>query len=684
MPIATSTKQNSIISENERYSNMKRLCLILLVIFANISVSYSQTSDASRIARTAFLQGDYAEAVNWYKSAINLTDNPQEKANLNQSLLLAQSCAANLKHANILFSRGEYLSAKSAYQKLLSANPSDVYVKQRISRCSQKLRDASDKQRRDAKYKAALQKGDAESIKAFLKLYPNDDARNLLTFMLLDGDQIADSLMNVALSRRQDTWSDEDLIKVFESLFVQSSVSAGDAFFEVGNRGAAKLYYQMAAAYGNAESLYKLALCYDDISKQEPRNLLAISAAGNCSAASEELDKLASRYPKLKYDKKVAKRMYDNLRMCRTNVGSALYVYENIGNYSIDKSIIECYIESNDRIIRELDGMIHGDQLLYQLGLALYKLHKDPMPAMRASAKKGNIAAIKWIADKSKDAEYLRCYKVSQIQGAKYKAYIKYLKGQTMTTDDWFEMNLSYSMSLNKNEELLSLVKSNALTDKYFFKSVKKLLTDNEYWDADIVNELLTFNYTIVPRRVAKLRKILSKVKTRQGMYNKQASPVYRLAEIGCYDNLHVYRQQIAKEALWTSTKDSAVSVKPSYSRTTTTSTPVYYTVGQELEDGYVFFVDSSGQHGKIVSKSISSITPKQAATYIRGANWRFATSRELYTIYKVLNYPLGTYFAKDGQNINNYNAVTFNKKQCYSVNVNWQYTYKLLLVRTF
>lgn len=663
---------------------MKRLCLILLVIFANMSVSYSQTSDASRIARTAFLQGDYAEAVNWYKSAINLTDNPQEKTLLNQSLLLAQSCAANLKHANILFSRGEYLSAKSAYQKLLNANPSDVYAKQRISLCGQKWREASDRHRRDAKYKATLQKGDAESIKEFLKLYPNDDARNLLTFMLLDGDQIADSLMNVALSRKQDTWSDEDLIKEFESLFVQSSVSAGDAFFEVGNRDLAKLYYQMAASYGNAESLYKLALCYDDISKPEPRNLLAISAAGNCSAASKELDKLTSQYPKLKYDKKVAKRLYDNLSLCRTNIKSALYVYENIDNYAIDKSIIEYHIECKDGIILELNGMIYGDQLLYQLGLALYKLHKDPMPAMRASAKMGNIAAIKWIADKSKDAEYLRCYKISQIQGAKYRAYIKYLKGQTMTPDDWFEMNLSYGMSLNKNEELLSLVKSNALTDKYFFKSLKKLLADNECWDAEIVNELLAFNYTIASGRVAKLRKILSKVKTRRGMYNKQSSPVYRLAKIGCYDNLHEYRPQITKETLWTGTKDSAVSVKPSYSRTTTTSMHVNYSVGQELEDGYVFFVDSSGQHGKIVSKSISSITPKQAATYRSGANWRFATSRELYTIYNVLNYPVGTYFAKDGQNINNYNAVTFNKKQCYSVSVNWQYTYKLLLVRTF
>lgn len=153
-------------------------------------------------------------------------------------------------------------------------------------------------------------------------------------------------------------------------------------------------------------------------------------------------------------------------------------------------------------------------------------------------------------------------------------------------------------------------------------------------WDADIIKELLGFNYTIKQNRIAKLRKMLSKAKKRSNMYDKRKVPAYRLAKMGCYDNLHDYSQQIKKEFLWasqattpvgktysatTATDESDVYGSSSYSgggsAKNATTTPIYK-VGQELADGYVFYVDATGQHGKIVSKTVRSNTPGKVATF--------------------------------------------------------------------
>lgn len=686
---------------------MKRLGIFFIIIIANIFNVYSQTSDASKIARTAFQHGDYAEAVNWYKSAISLTDNSAEKASLNQSLSQAQSCAYNLSQANSLYSQGNYTRAKSLYQKLLTLNPSDPYAKQRISWCNQRIREAANRQKRNDALKAALQKGDAESIKAFLESYPNDEEKELLTFIMLDGEQTSDYLMKIVRSHHQESLSSQELIKELEHLFVQKCIAAGDAFHNAENNIAARQYYNAAILYGDCSALYKKAQCYDDMSSPQSKNLLAIAAEGESDEAREQLTKIIGTNSTLVYNKYVAKHLYDNLQNCQKDLKSMLFVYVNADLYDIDKSTIAALFPENDReSIEMLNTLKLGDLYLYQYGEILSEMNKKPLEIMLAAAEKGNTAAIKWIVDNTNDEEFKVCYSYSQLRLTDYneytkrRAYIKYLRGADMTPDEWKDMYFLASKS--NNEELLSLVKANTITDKYFYKWLKDLLAKEIYWDEDIIKELLTFNYTIEPKRRSKVKKILSKLKTRSGLYTKESAVEYRLAMLGTYDNLHGYTPQIKhEEKLWwasptatstgakrsstaTTTKSSSGKYKSSGGSTGTVATAPTYKVGQELDDGYVFYVDATGRHGKIVSKKVYSISPKNAATFKCGPDWRFASSGELYRIYKTKLFPIGNYFGTDGQNITDYVVVVFNKKSAYNSRVNWQYGYSLLLVKTF
>lgn len=537
---------------------MKHILTIITAVFLIVGNTYAQNRNLEA-ARIEFRKGNYQDAVGLYNGAIATVSNQKDKDNIIQEREKSSRCWRLLDEAERYFTVKNYDFAIKFYTQVCSINAYDDYAKKQIRKCRQIMQSIAHTKNRDDKYIKALQKGDAESIKAFLKLYPNDKETGLLTFIISDTQHIIDSLTNIAKTRQSNSASQNDLNKEFNILLIQNCIAAGDAFYGAENIQSAQDYYDIAASYGNAEAIYKKALCYENSSEQY-RNLIGLAAAGKYPAAERELQILIHNSPSLKYDGIVAKRMYEHLTTYTSDVKSAMYIYENLECIPIDALNISYYIGTNKRVLQHLQNRINEDNLLYQAGIILLKIQQDPTSVMQAAASKGNINAIKWLADKYNDAEYKRCYEYF-LKKDDFTAYIKYLKGNTITSKDWHSIYTSrYKASLDRHEILLALVKSNAFADKYFFKILKNHLSlySKSYWDTDVIKDIRTTAYAINSKRAPKILKLISKLKVKSDLYDIKNTPMYKLANMGCYDNQHEYVQPIIKEYIWSKTLSSA------------------------------------------------------------------------------------------------------------------------------
>ena len=531
---------------------MKHLFVISIAFFLLLGDIFAQNKNMEA-ARLEFRKGNYQDAVGLYNGAIATASNQKEKEDLTKEREKASKCWQLRDEADRFFSIKSYDYAIKIYTQLHSLNAYDNYAKNQINKC----RDAKLKiayAHRDNDYKKALQRGDIESIKAFLKSYPNDKEKNMLTFIISDRQHIEDSLMTLAKSRYS---AKKDIEKDFEGMIVQNYVATGDAFYKVGNLTTARKYYAVASSYGDAEAIYKKAKC-DGESSASFKNLIAIAAAGGYTPAEKDLQQLIQQSPDYVFNKNVAKRMYGNVHTYKTSASAALHIYLNKEVYCIEDLDVEQYILNNNGALRELQYKYLNDNILYQAGLVWEECNKDPTLIMQASAAKGNIAAIKWLADKG-DAEYKICYEYSQNKENNCASYIGYLKGDSMTPADWYNIYSSRNqLPIDRHEALIALANSNAFTDKVYFKELKELLSHYRSWDNHILSELRS---TLKAQKTSRATKTLKKISKLNGVthiYDIQKSPMYNLAKKGCYDEQHDYVQSVKKEYIWRKTSSSA------------------------------------------------------------------------------------------------------------------------------
>lgn len=516
---------------------MKKLISILALIVATIANLQAQEVPA----KAAFVAGDYTAAIKLYQAAIATASSSTQEASLSQAMKNAQVCLDLLQRANNAYNRGEYSKAKSLYQKILNYNSSDKYAEQRVSSCSKQILIAANKRKQQSDCQKALKDGRVDALKTYITSYPNSEQSKLFEYILYKNDSLPNEKE------------------------IATYIKIGDLFSVAKNKSSAQLWYDKAASLGNAEALYKKALTYDDLTSQQVRSLLALSYAGGYK---EALDKL-NEYPKDKwhYDESAAKQLYNNLCKYKTDLYAIVYVYENKEYYNLNKLNLDYYIRYHP-FLKDVKGVSYNNNLIYQFAKILEGIKVNPKMVMEVAAMKGNVDAVEWLFNNSVSLTaserlaykcYLDTYN-SNDQADYYEAYVKYLKDQDMTLEDWG--NMGQLSIIDRHELLLSRSFDTRYTsDKYCFKSIKLLINryNSQPWDSNVISEMKRLSYKYVPKRAKKIVKILSKLSLKEGVYNKTASPTYNFVKLGYCNNRHKYTQQVTKEKLW---GDSATTAR--------------------------------------------------------------------------------------------------------------------------
>ena len=104
-----------------------------------------------------------------------------------------------------------------------------------------------------------------------------------------------------------------------------------------------------------------------------------------------------------------------------------------------------------------------------------------------------------------------------------------------------------------------------------------------------------------------------------------------------------------------------------------------------------MFWVNSEGTHGLIVSKQYVRCKPKDRYNSItRSAKykWRIPKTNELFIVYEKLKdkYPVAGFLAQNSKSSSSLSlkCVNFGKKHAYMAEINESYTYHLLTVAEF
>ena len=626
---------------------MKRLILIAVLLFSAVTFSYAQESAAKR----AFTAGDYSAAVELYQAAIATAGT---NSALSSGLDSAKKCSSLKKKADAAYSSGSYKTAQQNYQAILKLNPSDSYVRGRISKCTQ-LQAAAEAKAAEAKkfqseLEAALYVGTPEALKAFVAKYPEDERSQLL----LDYCRILEN-KNKLLTQTD--------VAVCRSMGKLQKCPASDAALD------------MAISYCDLESMYlkATAVLSDTKSKVDSRakmmDLLAMASIGGYEQAKTALEEYkkknlgTARFYPLEY--------FTALRDCESNENQAAFVLANLKNYpvtdktalrlraymtlSFEKANLSCIFESN------------------LLAAQAVPDSKDPLKEklLRAAARKGNLDAdlelSKLPSCSLSEKEMLKkIYNGDQALGLTeqgFSEYVKYLKNDIFEIDplqlrSWLQRRKPY---LNRNpfgfdtETLFrhdylyaAILAFKKYPDQSNYNQVVLILDSykNDAWDKDMVNEYLVL-VSGTDKYSDKLKKKLKalRISSASGYYRRYFNDMYSYANLGYFDNMHKSSSVTSSQ---NQSRTSSVTSSQNQSRTYESySYSDTYKVGDVIADALVFSVANNGKKGKMVRKKVFAADSFVCMTnqfqeinehseskygYVK---WRVATVDEYYTLFK-------------------------------------------------
>lgn len=638
---------------------MKRILVVTLFFLYSFSNIFAQEGPA----KAAFAAGDYSAAVQLYQVALSTT-NEDNQASISKAIEKAKKCINLLKQGDAEYLDRKFESAKSTYLSVLKYNPDDKYAKSRVNLCDNQIIAAANKLKEDAELKEALKDGQMSSLQAFVDKYPQNSKSQLLSAIIKNYD--------LSLDKKK----------------TSDYILWGDLYFEAGNRISAQLWYDRACTFGSTEALYKKALTYDDITAIEPLSLLVLSSVEGYEPAK---DKLIAIKGDNKYDTEVAKRLYKHLCNYRSSLESYVYLYENRGYYPIDRLELADVAKEHYRNLTTINKMKDDDNLIYHFATIIEKVNMEPKQLYQLAASKGNIDAVRWIYNQEKNslnAEGRRAYEnfLEDFNNEMYKSYLKYLKGDEMSSRDWSRVGI---YDYDKHEELLS--RSFSMNYNYEVKSFKKFIKryNDTPWDKDVVDYIKQKVAYYSPEYSKRILKIISKLNTSENQYDIAGNPTYKMVKAGYTENPHAYIKSVSRELqLWTHFRSSSAktSTKPSTnsSKVTTSYSPsnVNLVVGQYYEHlgGIVFYLDGTNRHGKVMSikHTTQAMDKNSAVRWMNsncGAGWRFPSVDELYILQQKQSVINRTYcqINRNKVIIDNYNIHWTDAGYCLSIGNAWR-----------
>ena len=606
---------------------MKRFLLIAVLLFSAVTFSYAQESAAKR----AFTAGDYSAAVELYQAAIATAGT---NSALSSGLDTAKKCASLKKKADAAYSSGSYKTAQQNYQAILKLNPSDSYVRGRISKCTQ-LQAAAEAKAAEAKksqseLEAALSVGTPEALKAFVAKNPEDERSQLF----LDYCRI--------LENKNRLLTQTDVV-VCRSMGKLQKCPASDAALD------------MAISYCDLESMYlkATAVLSDTKSKVDSRvkmmDLLAMASIGGYEPAKTALEEYkkknlgTARFYPLEY--------FTALRDCESNENQAAFVLANLKNYPVtDKTALRlrAYMTLS---FEKADLSCISESNLFAAQAVLDP--EDPLKEklLRAAARKGNLDADLELSNLPSCTIYeknmlRKIYNGDQVMGVSeqgFSEYVKYLKNDIFDIDPillcrWMQNRIPYLSKFPygwgvwntdcffRHDYLYAAILAfKKYPDQTNYNQVVMILDSykNNVWNSDMVSEYLVL-VSGTDKYSSKLKKKLKSLKISSDASGKKSSnPMCRYALEGYFDNMHISRTY------------------KSYSNFET------YEVGDMISNALVFSVDSNGKAGKMVMKmTFEAGTSSEITSHLAEVNkktgaeygyvkWRVATAAEYYTMFK-------------------------------------------------
>lgn len=514
---------------------MKRILSIFLICILSSNLCHAQESAAKR----AFVAGDYNTAVELYRAALAISsnDNKSVKAGLTE----ASICATLWQKASNAYKAKEYAVAIQNCEELLTRNPSDAKADVMIQKCKSIIdtQEQASKQR-EVDFRRAIKSGQSSELRLFASKYPQDTVSTLF----LKYSEIDDKLTRSV---------------ILSPVEVPTITLMGKVLVKYGNESRALELFDIAISYCNCEAMYWRS--FDKmLALDEIITLLSISEAGGYSAASQRIDFWTKKYSNSSiHSKQTAKKYYSALKDCDKSLDNAIYILSNCRKFPCNKtellSRMKIILQKTENPDMHLFENI-DDGRLFSAAITLNNA-KYSRQMMEVAARKGNVDASLWLENHfgSKNSILGQCYegykedKYSKTQQDDYVAFLKGLKVEygAYSYLDWesrFKGNFNedkWKEQMIRNNELLQASFYLANTEKYSnwrYKNFKQVLKDYWRWDSDIVNTCLK-SIDPIGRHQGKLRRQLRKLKTIDGLYNREDNIFYHYAIAGYFDNRH-------------------------------------------------------------------------------------------------------------------------------------------------
>lgn len=646
---------------------MKSLIFVVWLICFPMIVSAQESA-----AKRAFTAGDYLSAVQLYQAAIASTEDLDLRESLSKELSRAQRCGVLTDRADAAFHRGAYAEARKNYQILLAQNAADPRAGKQIARCNQLLKEASDRAaeraRHDKAYAKAIESWEITDVLQYVNKYPNDEKTPLLR-----------AYVEFRTGKKSIPTSEEE-ITLFKSL--------GDLVLQSGKQQLARPIYEFAMLTGDPEAMVKKASTYrvSEIDKILP--LLVIAEAAGYEPAVERLAQLRKEqslnFNRYGYDKQVAQRYYVHLTKYRTELQSCIYVLANLADFPIENS--DAFKQQLIHLLSHLsyqEENVSANQLYYAAINFKNELGSRAFIFIEQAALKGNLSAVNWMKE-HKTGDEAAAWEFYYDYTDKAKDYLKFIQRSSSDVSiDWASVMIYLQAAksqpyYNIHEYLYAYVQcASAGRGTSLVKGLSRFLKDHssQIWDADLIQQCrMVAAHSVWAKRIIK---ILDKVKTAPDRYDPHRLYCQQVQNLN-FGLRHTYTNP--KEPLITirshSSTTTSQSTAPSYSRgtssrnsyTSATSARRSYYVGQDLGYGYVFYIDKSGKHGLIASKSYGHSSVREFLVVKGGGNrkWRLPSTAELKAIYKILAkyYPQGWFLSKE----TNPKSILQNKKDRMAV----------------
>lgn len=447
---------------------------IVFIIFLMTSLlgtnrSIAQSNDYHELmAKEAFQACNYEEAAKLYESAIAGTRDTNKKERLGQLLELVKETQMFINWGDVDYTLKEWESAKEWYYQATVNNPADKYAAEKVKELNQIIA----RENYQMEYLMLFRTGCVSCFDEFIEENKLDEKEREYFQMIIR------SLRYGAENKPEHT-----------PLYLR----AGKDFLDAEAIEKARLFLDQAACQGDTEGLYLTAMTYPADSEKRITLLAMAAEGGNHQEAKEALKKESAEYQPER-----AKRAFESLLKYKTDLLSAVYIYENEDRLPL----MNLNAEKNLMSLRSKVSDIEDDNLIYYLS----KLYEDN-DLLKKAAFKGNAQAMYAYAksdmcqsETERDAWMLMAYDGKCLSAREnFTGYfIKYFNleeyldfmftGKADYYIDFFNLEDYGNPGMyNPHEEMLY----NCLSGKYsddFWKKYKK-----QVWDSDMYRKAFEY-----------------------------------------------------------------------------------------------------------------------------------------------------------------------------------------------